>query len=110
MAADDPKSAKKEFNRVKDNAGLEHNKKDVPRADRAPPGASGTELGLGAPGPGGMSQPPKREFKHRDDPPQQGHEQKAKDADRSPDKSDGSQKGKHFEKRQLTKDFNERSR
>lgn len=109
MAADDPKNVKKEFNRVKDNAGLEHKHKEVPRANRAPPGASGTELGLGAPGPGGMSQPPKREYKHRNDPPEQGRQQKTQDAAPSPEKNDEPQKGKHFEKR-LTRHFNERAR
>jgi hypothetical protein len=107
MAADDPKDAKKEFNRVKDNAGLEHRPKNVPDHNRAPRGHSGTEHSLGSAGPGGMSQP-KREYKHKD-PPQQTRDQKSQDADRSPNRSDAPQK-KHFHKRELTRDFNERSR
>lgn len=107
MAADDPKDAKKEFERVKDNAGLEHNKKDVPRQDHAPPGTSGTRPRLEFGGPGGTSQS-RREYK-RNEPPQQTRDQKTQDADRSPNKSDASRK-KHFQKRDLSEHFKDRSR
>jgi hypothetical protein len=111
MAADDPKDAKKEFNRVKDNAGLEHNKKDVPRQDRAPRGHSGTQHSLAPAGPGGMSQTPRREFKRRDDKPEQSRDEKNRDTARSPEKKDAPQKGdKQFEKRELSREFKERSR
>jgi hypothetical protein len=106
MAADGPKDVKKEFNRVKDNAGLEHNKKDVPRQDHALRGASGTRPRLELGGPGASQS--RREYK-RNEPPQQTRDQKTQDADRSPNKSDASQK-KQFHKRDLSEHFKDRSR
>src|ERR1041385_4089695 len=105
MATDDPKDVRKEFNRVKDNAGLEHRLKNVPDHHRAPPGASGTEHAFTPPGPGDPSQ---RTYKRRPRP-QQNRDQQPKAMDRSPEQSDGPQKRKPFQKR-LTRYFNERSR
>ncbi len=50
--------------RLKDNAGLENIRKDVPRADRAPPGHVGTGPTLSSPELGGMSQS-RRPFQSR---------------------------------------------
>lgn len=88
---------------LKDNAGLEHTRKDVPRQDHAPPGHVGT--GPSPPGPGGMSQS-RRPFQSRWRTPdrQEKSQERERGAPTVPPSRDGEER--RFKRREDTPEKN----